>query len=340
MHEYNLILKGTNKELAKYEFKTLWVTYFKEEIKLTQIHNKFYIFKSKNQIEPNHKLTSRLTLTNKICIKLFTGNFKKLNNEIENLDFSESDNKTFAIKTQRLKKDFNVKLPDKELAKPIFDSIKNPKVKIDNPDYEYNFFFENEEDFILTKKIYENDKTYLRRMPKLRPVVMPYTLKSDIARASVNLLGIKDGKVLDPFCGLGGILLEAYEMGFEIIGNDISWNDLKYFKQNFDYFYPNAKYIRILANSKTQFLKTNSIDGIVCDIPYGRACRKIGDNLYEEFLKSAKQYLKPNKRLVIIYADFVEFKNLALKYFDEIKEINQYINKSMTRHILILKNNK
>ncbi len=340
MYEYILVLKGTNKELAKYEFETLWVTYFKEEIKLTQIHNTFHTFESKNQIESNHKLTSRLTLTNKICIKLFTGNFKKLNNEIENMDFSEADNKTFAIKTQRLKKDFNIKLPDKELAKPIFDSIKNPKVKIHHPDYEYNFFFKNENDFILTKKIYENDKNYLRRMPKLRPVVMPYTLKSDIARASVNLLGIKDGKILDPFCGLGGILLEAYEMGFEIIGNDISWNNLKYFKQNFDYFYPDAKYTRILANSKTQFLKTNSVDGIVCDIPYGRSCRKIGENLYEEFLKSAKQYLKPNKRLVIIYADFVEFKNLALKYFDEIKEINQYINKSMTRHILILKNNK
>jgi tRNA G10 N-methylase Trm11 len=71
-----------------------------------------------------------------------------------------------------------------------------------------------------------------------------------MARASINLLGIKSGKILDPFCGIGGILLEAYDMKFEVIGNDISWNDLKYFKENFDYFYPdsNNKYFRILAD--------------------------------------------------------------------------------------------
>jgi len=178
-------------------------------------------------------------------------------------------------------------------------------------------------------------------MPKLRPVKMPYTLKSDMARASINLLKLKtNSTILDPFCGIGGILLEGYDMGFKIIGNDISWNDLKYMKKNFDHYFPNSNYVRILADSQTQFLKENSIDGIVTDIPYGKCSRKLGENLYENFLKSAKKYLKPNKRLIIIYANFVEFKQIAKKYFTELKEIDEYINKSMTRHILILENKK
>ena len=54
---------------------------------------------------------------------------------------------------------------------------------------------------------------------------MPYTLKSDIARASLNLLNLKENSiVLDPFCGIGGILLEAEDLNFKVIGNDISWN--------------------------------------------------------------------------------------------------------------------
>ena len=177
-------------------------------------------------------------------------------------------------------------------------------------------------------------------MPKLRPVAMPYTLKSDMARASVNLLELKKGVVLDPFCGIGGILLEAYDMNFEIIGNDISWNDLKYFKENFAYFYPKADYTRILADSKTQFLKENTIDGIVTDIPYGKSSRTLGIDLYENFLKSSKVYLKDGARMIVIYANFVEFKKIALKYFNQVIEIDQYINKSMTRHILVLENTK
>ena len=40
--------------------------------------------------------------------------------------------------------------------------------------------------------------------------------------------------------------------------------------------------------------------------------------------------------MVIIYANFVNFKKLALKYFNEVLEITEYINASMTRHILVL----
>lgn len=177
-------------------------------------------------------------------------------------------------------------------------------------------------------------------MPKLRPVAMPYTLKSDMARCAVNLLKLKSGIVLDPFCGIGGILLEAYDMNFQIIGNDISWNDLQYTKTNFNYYFPDAKYQLSLADSKTQFLKKNTIDGIVSDIPYGKCSRKLGDDLYENFLISAREYLKKDGRMVLIYANFNEIKTLAKKYFLIIDEIDEYINKSMTRHILILENKK
>ena len=73
----------------------------------------------------------------------------------------------------------------------------------------------------------------------------------------------------------------------------------------------------------------NTIDGIVTDVPYGKSSRKLGTELYEEFLKSSKVYLKDNARMVVIYANFIEFKKIALKYFNEVIEIDQYINKSI-----------
>lgn len=342
MHEYYLILKGENKKLAKLEFETLWKTYFDEDIVLEHLKNIYFRFSSNNLINEETTFLSRLTYTNFIGFKLFEGNFEDFSNEMltDSIPIKEYDGKKFCVKIKRIG-DITPSIAIRYLAKPIWDFFKDPKVDLTNYDVEFDFIYnEDPQTFVFTRKIYENNKDYLTRMPKLRPVAMPYTLKSDMARASINYLGLKEGIVLDPFCGIGGILLEACDMGFEIIGNDISWNDLKYMKKNFEHYFPNAKYHRILADSRFQFLRDNTVDGIVTDIPYGRASRRLGDDIYEMFLRSAKGYLKPGGRLVVIYANFVEFKDIALKYFNYVDEIDEYINKSMTRHILILKNNK
>lgn len=339
-NQYFLIFKGTNKDLAITEFKTLWEIYFDEDISIEKVHNTIYNFKTNNLINSTDEFLSRLTFTNHISLCKFEGDYGTFKSKISNLDLEKYDGKKFAIRPTRITKDFEIEIKANKLAKPIFDYFKDPKVDLINYDVEFYFFFKDKDNFYFTEKIYENNKEYLRRMPKLRPVVMPYTLKSDMARAAINLLGLKKGIILDPFCGIGGILLEAKDMGFEIIGNDISWNDLKYFKENFNHYFPNANYARCLADSTTQYLKENSVDGIVTDIPYGKSSRKIGKDIYEKFLQSAKVYLKPNKKMIVIYANFVDFKDIALKYFDEVQEIDQFINKSMTRHILILENNK
>ena len=341
MYDYIVILKGTNKKLACLEFEILFKTYFDEEIKLKQLNNIYYKFKSKYLIDRDNVLLKRLTFTNHLSLCKFKGNFSKFKEGVINLDLNKFDGKKFSIRIRRIFDYVDVKYEARELAKPIWSLFEIPKVDLEKPDIEFYFFFEREDKFFFCEKIFENDKDYLRRMPKKRPVVKPYTLKSDMARVAINYLGLKNGLVLDPFCGIGGILLEAKDMGFEIIGNDISWNDLKYMRVNFDYFFPDSNYYRILADSRTQFLKENSVDGIVTDIPYGRASRRLGKGgLYEDFLKCAKKYLKKEGRIVVIYANFVEFRNMALKYFDLVDEAEHFINRSMTRHIIVLRNSK
>jgi putative methyltransferase (TIGR01177 family) len=334
MNHYFLILKGCNKKLAILEFENLFEIYNEEKITLKLIENSLYHFKSKNKIKK--KILTRLTFTNYIGIKKDEmTNPNKIN--LKKKDLLKYENKKVRLRIKKSKRNLEINYNEKELSKNLIPKLNLVKVSLENPDIEFNYvFYENQEKLILLEKIFENDKDYLNRMPKLRPIAMPYTLKSDMARASINLLNIKKGIVLDPFCGIGGILLEAKDMGFQIIGNDISWNDLKYFKKNLSYFFPKAKAHLILTDASKQFLKENSIDGIVSDIPYGKSSRLKGNDLYEKFLKSSQKYLKKGKRIIIIYANFVEFKELALKYFKEIDEIEEYINKSLTRYILIL----
>ena len=342
MNSYVLILKGCNKRLACLEFETLWQTYFHEEIKLLEVQNVIYTFKSKIlDIHKDPRILSRLTFTNYLGDVYFElETLDKYAEEIEKLNLERYEGKSFKIRIKKSRREFKIDFKENTLAKPIWDKFSEPIVNLENPDVEFNLVVCENGKMFFTKKLYENEKEYLERMPKMRPIAKPYTLKSDMARAAINLTKIKTGILLDPFCGIGGILLEAEDMGFKVIGNDISWNDLRDMKINFEHYYPKTSSIKILSDSKTRVLKENSIDAVVTDIPYGKSSRKLGADLYEEFLKNAVVYLKPNSRLIVIYANFVEFKHLALKYFEEAHEIEQYINKSMTRYILILENNK
>ncbi len=342
MNRYYLFLKGNNKELASAEFETVWEVFVKEKIKLKQAENVLYFFESEHLLTQESDFLKRLTFTNFIGIELYSGiDIHTFSTDFDFNKLSIYDGKKFCCRVRKSKKIINVETEVRMLAKPIWDSFKTPIVSMENYDVEFSFiFFGNGKNIHLCKKIYENDKEYLDRMPKLRPEVKPYTLKSDMARAGINLLKLKKGVVLDPFCGIGGILLEAYDLGYDVIGNDISWNDLKKMKTNFDYYFPRNNCKRVLADSSNQFLMNNTIDGIVTDIPYGKCSRKLGDDLYENYLKSSKCYLKKGARMIIIYANFVDFKEKALKYFEMVCEIEEYINKSMTRYILVLENNE
>jgi len=48
-----------------------------------------------------------------------------------------------------------------------------------------------------------------KRKPHMRPGFHPSSLNPKLARAFVNLTGIRKGTIVDMFCGTGGILIEA-----------------------------------------------------------------------------------------------------------------------------------
>lgn len=338
MNTYIVVLKGTNKELSTFEITELWRLYTKEDITLYHLKGTYYYFNSNTSIPLDSPFFKRITLTNSLCKVLYEGDsFDEFKKTVSNTNFSHLENASFGIFGQCF--DEVPLFSITQIADCIWNQITKPRVNLDNPDFKYRTLFYNSY-FYFCEELFENKKKYLSRMPKLRPVAKPYTLKSDMARVAINYLGIKQGVIVDPFCGIGGILLEAYEMGFECYGNDISWNDLQDLKTNFTYYFPDYKIHLSICDAREQFLQKNSIDGIVTDIPYGKSSRRLGFDLYRQFLYNASIMLKPNHRLVVVFANFIEFRDIATEYFHCVREVNQYINKSLTRHILVLENTK
>ncbi|MCH8519597.1 MAG: methyltransferase domain-containing protein [Nanoarchaeota archaeon] len=337
-HEYLLIMQGSNYEFFYQEFKNLFEIYFQSEtFTLKQIQNTLYSLQTSFKL-PNksHEFFTRITLTKGIYELLFQA--KDFDSILEELHLRPHlYSQTFAVSQINIKTKANIE--NSTLAYPIGKQLHHLKANLKEPNHLFQYIFIPNKVYF-THTIFENQKTYLKRMPVKRAINKPYTLKADMGRTCINLLDVKSGDiVLDPFCGIGGILLEGIDMNLEMIGNDINKSDLEHTKTNCTHF--NLKEPTLYnADSKTQFLEENSVDGIVSDIPYGKSSRKLGVELYEGFLQSAQKMLKPNKKMVIIYGCFTNFKPLALKYFEEITEIEQYMNSSLTRYILVLKNTK
>jgi tRNA (guanine10-N2)-dimethyltransferase len=159
---------------------------------------------------------------------------------------------------------------------------------------------------------------------------------------------------MDPFCGAGGILIEAGLIGLKPIGYDL-------YKIMVEKSEKNLKHYKIknykLVNQDALKIKSK-YDYIITDVPYGlnsAIWKKVGkenkkiplkqddrkkgiknlEGFYLEFLKNLKKIMKI--KAVVIFPNYVDYKKLVKKANLKIeKEFSQYIHKSLTRKILVL----
>jgi tRNA (guanine10-N2)-dimethyltransferase len=147
-----------------------------------------------------------------------------------------------------------------------------------------------------------------RTAPK-RPYFKPISLDPRLARAMANIACPERGKLLDPFCGTGGILLEAAAIGSQVFGSDAdsrmvegSRDNLKWAKeiQNMS---ASAKIKRGSATELTSLWDDNMpFDGFAFDPPYGLNSWKSDDGwqLFIDALSSCGDVATPNATLAAL----------------------------------------
>jgi tRNA (guanine10-N2)-dimethyltransferase len=311
-----LLLSKEHTELAKEEILSL--------LKI----KKFRLIDNLLIIQNNSKITieSRLGYTHSIYKFLFECKKKDLLKKIDLFNWPKIYKKSLCIRVHDTK-EFN----EKKIAFLIYQKIKNPKVNLDAPTTKIEFFI-REDKVIVGLFISNIDKSYVERRAHLRPRLHPTSLYPGLARACINLTGLNEGLILDPFCGSGGILIEAAIMGFNIIGYDIDDDQIHRAIENLEFYHiTNYK----LENKDATLINIKA-DAIVTDLPYGKGSKaKNLVELYEKFLTTASSV---TDNMIIIFPNFIDYRKIVLKSNWKIeKTFSVYIHKSLTRNILKLK---
>ncbi len=223
---------------------------------------------------------------------------------------------------------------NREITERLIGSILNGKGRISfsNPDFVLRAIYKDA--WYLSIVYFRRDtKSFESRKAPLRPYFSPVSMHPKYARFLVNTAHVREGEtLLDPFCGTGGVLIEAAMIGIRIVGNDISLNMTIGTKMNLKFFKINDFKI---YNDEISNLETEQVDGIATDMPYGRGSYIDDDvnGFYEKSFSKFNELLK-NKR----YASFAISNKLyietARKYFDILSVVPVYQHRALTRYFV------
>lgn len=185
----------------------------------------------------------------------------------------------------------------------------------------------------LGRMLWQNTEPFEKRKAHLRPFVSPISMHPKFARTIVNLAHVKKGlKVLDPFCGTAGILIEAGLLGGRVFGVDIDPRLVAGAKKNLESYKINSEGIKL----GDALLVKGEFDAIVTELPFGRSTRLTMPRikLYKKFMALLPALLKKGCFAVVA----VDTKELPEpKKMKRLSFFSLYVHGGMTRWFFVFK---
>ena len=315
---YILEISGENIEIARTEIKCLQETY--RDFQIISLENKFIV------IDGNPDRAMNSAFTN------YISRIVEENDYYDDFLGSGMPEGLFYVRVIGKPKTETENL-ESEIGKNLGG---HGRISFKNPDFKVRAIFIDK--WYLCILIYERDKKrFEERRAPMRPFFSPVSLHPKYARYLVNTSGTVEGDtVLDPFCGTGGILIEASMLGRKIIGNDSSLNMVMGTKLNFKYF--GIEDYKMYNLDIAELSIDKRVDGIVTDMPYGRSSGINNHDiveLYKESFIKFNELLKSSGKCSIIVNN-IQFLNYARDYFNIEKIVPVYQHKSLIRQFVIL----
>lgn len=172
---------------------------------------------------------------------------------------------------------------------------KGREVDLETPDLEIRVLLSDRLVFFLNDRPVPR-KLFEERKVGSRPYFSPISLHPKFARALVNLTRVRRGEtLLDPFCGTGGVLMEASLIGARVMGSDLSPDMVEGARMNLRHFGAGAERLEVLDVGEIH-RAFREVDAVATDPPYGRSTstnREPLEGLYHRSIDSMARVLRP-----------------------------------------------
>jgi len=202
-------------------------------------------------------------------------------------------------------------------------------VNLKEPDTVVRMHMSDRVHLFLEERAVDRDLMETRKVGE-RPFFSPISLHPKYARALINLTGVKrGGTVLDPFCGTGGILIEAAEMGMKAVASDFDEEMIIGCQENMEFYNLELSDMEVvdIGDIPGRF---SDIDAVATDPPYGRSTRTGGEDIgriYRRAMDAIPAVLKDGARAGIVLPDEISCNGMDLE-----SVYVQRVHGSLSRH--------
>ncbi|MDD3493587.1 MAG: methyltransferase domain-containing protein [Candidatus Thermoplasmatota archaeon] len=278
-------------------------------------------------------MAERLALSYGVHVVLATGTLESVTRDLEQMDLSPWT--TFSIQGRRFHHGHSISRLKQHLG-AVIRGRHGLEVDLENPDLP--LFVVADDHLYLCRVLAPVDRAqFERRRPHHRAFSSPISLHPRLARALVNLSGVRPGQtLLDPFCGTGGILIEAGLVGARVVGMDIKPELVEGCRANLAQYgiTPAALY----CGDATAMILKEPANVVVTDMPYGRSTY-VGNSrtdLYHRAFQALHRWLPPGGWAVVGLPDEQYIPSTQERFIRE-DAYALRAHRSLTRHFCVLR---
>lgn len=341
--EMAFILSLEHQTLPKAELKVVLATY-NIPFTIKKDYNGFLVLEIPEECFKTFKSgMKRLSLTHEIFLVDVNTDKENFWDEFKNYPWDKVVDGEFAVRVKKMGK--NSGLNTLELERDVGSIIKykigeNARVNLENPAVFIRMVMVDDEVYAGRRLIKIPKKHFFELKPHKRPFFYPGSMSPKLARCMANLTRVKEGEtLLDPFCGTGGILIEAGMIGARVVGTDIDPKMVEGTIQNLTHI--GIKDYEVLRADVRKLKLPYKVDAVATDPPYGISASTGGEESQElcgEALLSLENTLKDGGRICLATPHYMDMDTvLQGTKFEIIEQHHIRMHKSLTRVISVLK---
>jgi len=271
-------------------------------------------------------LCGRLGLAN--CVDQLLG-WGSLEEAIAAAKSLELGDRTFRVRVNSLKGCHN----KVEIERRIGNLVRGP-VDLTDPDEEVRLI-EGEQHYLGRRLAAIDRRAFEKRKVAERSFFFPISLHPRLARVLVNLSRVPEGgTLLDPFCGTGGVFLEAGLVGARLVGGDVREDMVAGCRSVLQEFGLAAD-LRVgdVAEVADIF---GGVDAVAMDPPYGRATTTKGEalpSLFRRAFEAAAHAVREGGYVAAILPDAVSMPRV--EGLDFVERYDLRVHRSLTRAFVV-----